>query len=194
MDYTAEEKHARRARVTKEFVFKAAIEVMEKKGCENTTIRDICKRADISIGTFYNYFNTKNDILYEIYKAADILFINTVANQITGDSTEEKMIDYFRYYARLSVDTGLEELKLLFNPSNEWFLSKRAMQSILFGILKQGQEDGELITSMSADEMVDFLFVLMRGVCYNWCISNGKFDLEDQMIIYLKRILPALRT
>lgn len=186
-------KKKRKTKVTKEYVFNAAIQVMEKKGAENTTIRDICKRADISIGTFYNYFKTKNDIFYEIYKSADELFLNTVKKLLKDGTAEEKIISYFRHYAKLNIDTGLEEAKLLYNPTNQWFLKRRAMQEILSDIIKQGQDDGELTTRMTADEMVEFLFVLMRGVCYNWCISNGNYDLEEKMISYLKEILLSLK-
>ena len=193
MDGSKENRKKRRTKTSKEYVFQAALEVMEKKGCENTTIRDICKKADISIGTFYNYFKTKNDIFYEIYKAADDLFISTMDDLNSKGSAEEKIICYFRHYAKLNIDTGLEELKLLFNPNNEWFLTKRTMQVILSDIIKKGQEDNELTKSMTADEMVEYLFVLMRGVCYNWCISNGGYDLEERTILYLKQILLSLK-
>jgi hypothetical protein len=46
---------------------------------------------------------------------------------------------------------------------------------------------------MEAVEMVDFLFVFMRGCCYNWCTLNGSYDLETQMAEYVGRVLPALQ-
>ncbi len=183
----------KKPRVTKEYVFQAAIEVMEKKGCENTTIRDICKKADISIGTFYNYFNSKNDIFYEIYKEADDLFINDIKDLLEQASSYDKIISYFKLYAKLNIDTGIEEAKMLYNANNQWFLTRRAMQNILSDIIKEGQDSGELITSMTADEMVDYLFILIRGVCYNWCISNGEYDLEEKMITYLKQIMISIK-
>lgn len=187
-----EHKRQRKRKTSKERVFEAAIEIMEKKGWENTTIRDICKKANISIGTFYNYFSTKNDIFYEIYKQADDIFLSTASDINAKDTAKEKIICYFRCYARLNIDTGLEELKLLFNPNNRWFLTKRTMQVILADIIKEGQQNGELKKTMTPDEMVEYLFVLMRGVSYDWCISSGGYDLEKKMIAYLEQILLSL--
>lgn len=185
-------KNKYKTKVTKELVFGAAIEIMEKKGWENTTIRDICKHADISIGTFYNYFKTKNDIFYEIYKAADDHFINNVKGKLEGETAKEKIISYFRHYAKLNIDTGIEETKLLYNPSNEWFLRRRPMQDVLSEIIEEGQKNGEIITNKTADEIVDYLFILIRGICYNWCTSGGSYDLEEKMIDYLKMILVSI--
>ena len=142
---------------------------------------------------FLLLFWIQNDIFFEIYKAADDLFENSVVGLLNKKNSEENIIVFFRQYAKLNKDTGLEELKLLFNPNNEWFLTKRAMQEILSNIVKKGQDKGELTKNMSADEIVDYIFVLMRGVCYNWCISNGNYDLEEKMISYLKLILIGLK-
>ena len=179
--------------MTRERIRKASIAVMTRKGYENTTIRDICKEADISIGTFYSYFDTKNDIFFVIYGSADEYFANTVAQLITGNSATEKVIDFFRYYAKLNLDTGIEMMKILYNPDNSWFIKKRPMQQVLEKIIKEGQESGELTKDMKAAKIVELLFIFMRGCCYNWCMLNGSYNLESQMAGYLKLIMPALQ-
>lgn len=41
----------------------ALLSLMEEKPYDKITIKDICTRADLSRQTFYNFFETKNDIL-----------------------------------------------------------------------------------------------------------------------------------
>ena len=41
----------------------SALTVFEEKGFHNTRIKDITKRANTSVGNFYNYFNSKEDVI-----------------------------------------------------------------------------------------------------------------------------------
>ena len=41
----------------------ALIELMEERGLDNISVNDICARADLNRGTFYNHFHDKDDLL-----------------------------------------------------------------------------------------------------------------------------------
>ena len=45
-------------------IIEATKSIMDEIGFENVTVRGICKAANISIGTFYHYFNDKGDICF----------------------------------------------------------------------------------------------------------------------------------
>ena len=47
--------------------------VMAEKGYQGVTVRDICERAEVSVGSFYWYFETKPDILRGMYESGDQL-------------------------------------------------------------------------------------------------------------------------
>jgi AcrR family transcriptional regulator len=40
-----------------------ALTVFEEKGFNNTRVKDITKRANTSVGNFYNYFNSKEEVI-----------------------------------------------------------------------------------------------------------------------------------
>lgn len=50
----------RKRRATRTFIERAAIELVDKHGYENVTVAQICDRANVSQGTFFNYFPTKD--------------------------------------------------------------------------------------------------------------------------------------
>ncbi len=187
----SEPKRSGKARKTRERVLKTSLELMEKKGYQNATVREICAEADISIGTFYSHFPSKNDLFLDIYKTADDYFSDTVAVQISGDNAKERVVDFFRYYARLNIDTGIDLLRILYNPDNSWFSKTRPMQNLLANIISAGFARGELRSEMSEEAIVDFLFIVVRGCCYNWCILGGKYDLEQQITEYISQILQS---
>lgn len=41
----------------------ALIELMEERGLDGFTVNDLCERADLNRGTFYNHFHDKEDLL-----------------------------------------------------------------------------------------------------------------------------------
>lgn len=182
----------KKSELTKELVFKAALELMEEKGYREATIRDICKRANVSIGTFYSYYTTKSDVIRELYLSGDELFLESVPSALAGKSCFDQLRLFVRYYAQLNLETGLDLVKLLFNMDNELVRQTRPMQNVMEDIVRRGQESGELRQTLEAAQIVDYFFDLLRGICYNWCIYNGGFDLEERMAGALRLVFDGL--
>ena len=181
-----------KAQRTRERLLSSSIKLMKEKGYQNTTVRDICNDARVSIGTFYSYFPAKDDLFLNIYMDGDRFFTDSVALNLSGSNTAEKIVDYFRYYTRLNLNTGLELMKILFQSDNQFFSRYRPMQQVFEEIVQTGLSSGELKTDLSSREVVDFFFVLVRGCCYNWCINNGSYDLERQITDYVTIALKAM--
>ncbi len=183
----------RKALETKERIYQSALELLESDGYENIRIEDVCQKAGVSIGTFYNYFKSKNEILQLIYQKGDDYFENTVSDALEGLEVEEAVIEFFRYYAKYNINTGLTTLKQLYNPENEFFTQKRGMQHVLGRLIQEGQEEGKLTKKISSYEIVCDLFVLARGIVYDYCLKDGQFDLVEKMESYIQRVLKTYR-
>jgi AcrR family transcriptional regulator len=54
----------------------SALSVFEEKGFNNTRIKDITKRANTSVGNFYNYFNSKEDVIEVLISGLADLMVN----------------------------------------------------------------------------------------------------------------------
>ena len=52
----------------KELIRKHSIKVMAKEGYHNTKVQTIAQEANISVGTIYNYFKNKKEILEYIFQ------------------------------------------------------------------------------------------------------------------------------
>lgn len=183
------------AQNTKDNVYRTAVDLMEKKGFQNITVEEICKKAGVSVGSFYNCFKSKNDILNEVYKVADDYFFNVVAHadDMKGGSTRDKIIRYFHYYADYNTSRGIEFVKQLYNVQNTLFITKgRYMQTVLQGIVEEGQKKGEVRTDMTSEEIVRYLFIAVRGIVYDWCLHNGQYDLNEFTVKYVKQLVSIL--
>ncbi len=172
--FQAEETHKR--------IYNTAFGLMTKKGFDKITIKDIAKKAGVSIGTFYHYYKSKDDILYEIYYKADEYFRQMMAG-MEAETAPERIIEYFRYYAKYSERNTVGFTTHLYNIENKYFLKKgRLMQTVLADIIRQGQENKELIQTKTPDELVDFLFLIARGIIFDWGLRDGQYDVEAKTI------------
>jgi TetR/AcrR family transcriptional regulator, fatty acid metabolism regulator protein len=183
---------------TRTLLYSIAISLMEKQGFANTTIGEIAERAGVSIGTFYHYFSSKEEIFYDIFKKADEYFESTVEPALesanaAGASVREQVVAYFRYYAHYNLNRGFANINQLYNTKNKLFTKKgRYMQLLLSRVIERGQERGEFSREMSPDEATDYLFVCSRGVVYDWCIQEGAYDLEQRVESYMRILLRVL--
>ena len=178
---------------TKNRIYTAAIDLMDRKGFENITIADISKEAGVSVGAFYHYFSSKNDILAEIFRKADDYFTQVI-DELKKESVPEQIVEYFDHYARFNAASGAEMTQSLFSPKIKFFIKEgRPMLTILQDLVCRGQEKGELRADASAEELVRFLFVMARGVVFEWSLYNGGYDLEATMHKYIERLVSTFK-
>ncbi|OKP90440.1 TetR family transcriptional regulator [Paenibacillus sp. P3E] len=178
---------------TKSNLFESAVKLMKQHSLEDITIAEICRGAGVSVGSFYNYFSTKSDILVEMYEQADGFFDQKFRGLEPSASIQNDIVDYFKIYAEYNLNVGIATIKQLYTCNNKLFIAKgRYMQNVLQALLEKGQANRQLIDSMSAEEMTEYLFIAARGVIYNWCLHEGGYDLERKMEEYMDRLVVVL--
>ena len=57
-------RRARKKIKTRQAIIEAAVRLFREQGYRETSIADIMRAADLGVGTFYNYFATKEDMLF----------------------------------------------------------------------------------------------------------------------------------
>lgn len=166
---------------------------MTKKGFNNTTIAEISKKANVSVGTFYLYFQSKEDIFLDIYHKADAYFKDEVAGQLKDLRATDQIILFFKCYAKYNLNQGLDAISQLYNTKNKLFIAKdRYMHLLLEQMIERGQRNSELIADMTAKQMADYLFIVARGTVYDWCLHDGGYDLEQVLTDHVRRLIPIL--
>ncbi|MBN1313593.1 MAG: TetR/AcrR family transcriptional regulator [Anaerolineae bacterium] len=186
-------KRQEQALKTKKRIYTAAVDLMNSKGFDNLTIADISKAADVSVGAFYHYFDSKNDILAEIFYQADEYFSTEVTADVEDKPALEQLVLYFDHYARFNVLSGVEMTRQLFSSKVKFFVEEgRPMQVLLRDIISAGQKRGEIRANEDPAELVRLLFVLARGVVFDWNLYDGSYDLEETMHRYIQRLVSTL--
>lgn len=72
------------------------------QGYKKTSIKELCSKAEIAIGTFYSLFSTKEDLFFETAKAIQVRlteqFLQTVLQGKNKESLTNAMKELFREF------------------------------------------------------------------------------------------------
>ncbi len=67
--YRTKETTQRRKDKKRQMILDTAAKVFSSKGYHNTTVKDIVEEAAVSVGSFYFYFSSKDELFAELYKS-----------------------------------------------------------------------------------------------------------------------------
>lgn len=184
------------AEQTKDKLFAAAVDLLAENAFEDIKIRDIVAKAQVSIGTFYNYYTTKMEVFYETYRVADHYFSEIVAPALTQDKVYDRILVFFDHYAHYNSDlTDMKMTRILYNTDNPFFNRDphQGMVGVLITLLQEGLDCGELAGDDSADEIAEYLMIAIRGLVYHWCTTGGGYNLTEATRSFVARLLRGYR-
>ncbi len=180
----------RQAIATKKKIYDTGVSLLQQYGFDGVNVSQIVKKAGVSVGTFYHYYTSKLDLFMELYKTADTYYEEEIAEQAKTLPYREKIIFFFREYGLLAEKNGVELTRKMYVAGNTLFLGRtEGMHQVLLDIIQQEQEEE---TSDIKDvkktprETADDLFLIARGVIFDWALRNGAYDLQEKMEAMLR--------
>lgn len=150
----------RKKLAAKDKILACAVGLFQEKGFDGTSIADIMERADLGVGTFYNYFPSKEGILLS-YAMIKISQTQSTIDSILVETTPAT--EKLEKVLLIIVETFEENQELLLpaflrraNPKNTATDSSHhsyMFGRILLGIIVDGQKSGT-ITNDVAPEVI----------------------------------------
>ncbi|MGI5239475.1 TetR/AcrR family transcriptional regulator [Dactylosporangium sp. CA-139066] len=77
---------ARKKQRTRQALSEAATELFAARGFESVTIAEIAARADVGVGTVFNYFRSKEELFFDRAHSLEQSLVSTVASRPPGES------------------------------------------------------------------------------------------------------------
>lgn len=187
-------KRALQAIKTKNLIYDAFFILLKEEGFDKLTIGKICEKANVSVGTFYHHYKTKNDIMEEVFQRGDEYFRESIVNnQINGNKARDQIVHFFELFARFHVYNGIDFTKTIYNTRNKFFVSgDRLMATILNEIVTKGVEENQLSDRCTPQGFTRMLFTVARGVVFDWCIKDGNYSLEKVMKQYILVLISTM--
>ncbi|HEX6443799.1 MAG TPA: helix-turn-helix domain-containing protein [Streptosporangiales bacterium] len=76
---------ARKKLRTRELIFRTAVRLFEERGYEATTVAEIAEAADVATKTFFNYFRSKEDLLFSDHEQRAAVMLEVVESRAPGE-------------------------------------------------------------------------------------------------------------
>ena len=180
----------RKKLLSRQAILDAAVVVFSRKGFREASIADIMNGADLGTGTFYNYFQSKEELLVHLLGRL-VADVNTTIKELREDKRPAcellsvacmltaKFLDENRYVLPLFLaaadHSGLpedaEERKAVPTPGFK----------PLFGLnLKAGQESGEVRDDVPAELITEMFHSIYQATAFS------KLDISFQENVAMK--------
>jgi AcrR family transcriptional regulator len=191
-------RRARKSVETRNRIFRAAIELIARRGIEDVTVEQITERADVGKGTFFNYFSGKEAVLtyFGGYQVENLCA--ALANGGVRGTPRERLVGALR--ALGEADNLTPELaralwvSCLREPEPEEIHGPNIwnMVGILEGLVREAQAAGVVRPDVPANDAARFLLGQYFLASLAWCSGFTEETLPDLTERYAELALRGL--
>lgn len=147
-----------------------AEELFRTRGYHQTSVSDIVKNIGVAQGTFYYYFETKEDVLEAIISRIVILIIDELEELVDSQavSAGEKICQMvLLFFSKIKDEKALlavlfdeKQLHLMAKMENH---AKKLVEPNFLKVIKQGQKEGTMHVPYPA-EALDFFVTIILSI------------------------------
>ena len=185
-----------KSRETKEKIFQAAKRILQKKGYEELSIKNICEEAGVSNGSFYHHFRTKDDLLS--YYIEDQPTINPDLLELPENAAgvREGIIQVYLNYVKYCRELGVEFMSGYYDTKNQ-ALNAAIRTERPYPIVtvqtyvEKAIAAGIVSLNVKIEEFTTDIRMIVIGNVFEWCLINGEVDFEGNMSRSLGKYLDS---
>lgn len=173
-------------RKTRARLVEAALACFSEKGYEKATVDEITRRAGLAKGTFFNYFQTKSDVLLSVGEIQEEWMLEQIQSIHAEDDTPlaPRIIDLWAAAAaRLPLSRPL--VRAMFQAtlrtpevSDAQVRHFARVGEALVPICEQGQAKGELTSDFSARTIAGLIMQAYSSALLTWSLTSKGESLE----------------
>lgn len=186
-----------KSRVTREKIFQAAKRILQKKGYEELSIKNICEEAGVSNGSFYHHFKTKDDLLsYYIEEQPQIdPDLLELPDSVAG--VKKGIIQVYMNYVRYCRELGVEFMAEYYDTKNQALNASIRTERpypivTVQTYVEKAVDAGVVRLDVQIDEFTTDIRMIVIGNVFEWCIKHGEADFEGNMSRSLGKYLDSV--
>ena len=188
-------KHGEKFEQKRRELLKAVIKLSAEHDIADMPVRQICTELDISIGSFYHYFEDKNDLLMQVFYTIEDYIHSQCDAELTDDWQHNLrlIVDAFAEYNRLSgvnmvfIVQGQEAAGTEYAKSMDKYSLQTVTDRFDSGLLQ-----GQIAPRYSSRQLTRMLFAIVRGVIMDWARNDGNSDLHSMVNMALEIFLAGI--
>jgi len=173
----------------REQILASAAKVFAKKGYHETSISDICKKADIARGTVYLYFTNKRDIFATLIKNFTTAMIESISMFTPGEPLQAqfnrnfcKVVELIFQNKDMTKIIASEAVGLDAEFDRQLVLFYARLVEYIEGALTMLQKNGDLSSHLNVRLLAYALVGTVKEIAYQWAIDGGNVLDMDPLI------------
>ncbi len=193
-------KRERQSEENKKKIVDCAMHLFAKHGYDNVSIDDIAKLANSSKGSFYNYFNSKDELFIFYRQALDSKcaeffedLMNNPYYRIHNGLQKFYLMSMFILNAQSSNSdefARISDMRQLRDGFDFRNMNSAGENRYLYlnDLISLGKSDGSIREDISDENIVNYLHQYLNGIMYEWEAAGGSFNIIERFA-YLIEIL-----
>lgn len=186
---------------TRQRIYEIAMDLFTRRGYTRVSVSEICEKAGVSKGTYYYYFKSKDQVILEEFLKIDQFYVESMEElSKKHKSPLRKLVALTMLSFEYINNLGVKILKVIYHSEidpagkkRELASPKRPMHTIIEQLVREAREQGEMRSDVSASKIAELYVRCYRGILYEWCLQNGKFDLITAGEEFTKLVIEGLK-
>jgi AcrR family transcriptional regulator len=178
----------RKKTATRERIYIEALELFRQKGFAATTIEEIAEAAEISRGTFFNYFVSKEGLLHYLGERQSVAIAEEVRRALLDPrlTARDRLARLLRRLAvNLESDRELTRLAVFEAVKVPEALVadpyRRLFRQAIVGLLAEGQRQGEVHAGLDPELAGSAVMGVYLQQVFEWCAAEPPFPLAERI-------------
>lgn len=175
-----------KSKETKGRIFRAAKTILQQKGYEALSIKNICEEAGVSNGSFYHHFKTKDDLLSYYIEENPSINPDLLALPDNAEEAKTTIIHVYLNYVEYCRELGIEFMANYYTPKNQSLnpdtRTERPYPIVtVHNYLQKSVEAGSIALNYPLEDISTDIRMIVIGNVFEWCLKNGAADFEKNM-------------
>jgi AcrR family transcriptional regulator len=177
-------------------LYTVSVQLFTENGYDETSIGDITERADVARGTFFNYFDRKEDVI-AAWSARRRATLRTELREVVADGTDVAtcLVDCMRRLARINTEDwpSTRVMVSAWVRSGQPIAEEPYASSLFTEVINAGIESGDIAPGTDVVLVGHLLRDLYLGALYRYIGSEAVPEsLEDELSELTRTVLRGL--
>ena len=176
--------------LAKNTIMETAIEQFIKQGVQATSIADIMKAAHMGLGTFYNYFESKDELLHCLLDNLAVQLHQRLQQLVAEQESKAEILRQMILMTAKLVDSNKYVLPLFLSAGarSEHTAHGPAFMDMFLRLVQEGQASGEFRQDVSAEIITEMFHSLFQAAAF----SSLPLSFEENIAMKLRLIIDGI--
>jgi AcrR family transcriptional regulator len=169
-------------------LYRAALQLFPERGYDGTSVQEICGRADVAKGTFFNHFPSKEHVLLAYHDEIKLDVLRALEEGSFGSAAQAVAACFAAWARRIAGEREMARIVVRHMFASDllldadWRLDER-LHRWLTARVEEGIESGELRRDLEIGIFLPLVGGVLSSTTLEWVQGGAEEDLEELLEI-----------